>query len=79
MRVEIQLRIVGDDGAVLSDDAVLRLDRADRRLAAVGLSLAEAKTLPAEAQNRLVAAQAGDHVARHRRGPACGRRRPVKG
>jgi hypothetical protein len=43
MRVEIQLRIVGGDGTVLSDDAVLRLDRADHRLAAVGLSLAEAK------------------------------------
>ena len=26
MRVEIQLRIVGDDGTVLSDEAVLRLD-----------------------------------------------------
>ena len=29
MRVEIQLRIVGDGDTVLSDDAVLRFDRAD--------------------------------------------------
>ena len=43
VRVEIQLRIVGDDDTVLSDDAVLCLGRADHRLAAVGLSLAEAK------------------------------------
>src|SRR4051794_28774463 len=61
MRVEIQLRIVGDDGTVLSNNAVLRLERADHRLAVVGLSLAEAKTLLADVQNRLVAAQASDY------------------
>ena len=37
MRVEIQLRILGDDDTVLSDDAVLRLDKAADQLAAVGL------------------------------------------
>ncbi len=79
MRVEIQLRIVGDDGTVISDGAVLRLERADHRLAVVGLSLAEAKTLLADVQNRLVAAQASDYVARQRPCPACGRRRPIKG
>ena len=79
MRVEIQLRIVGDNDTVLSDDAVLRLDRVDHQLAVLGLSLAEAKTLLAGVQNRMVAAQAADHVARHRHCPACGRRRPLKG
>lgn len=79
MRVEIQLRIVGDDGTVISDGAVLRLERADHRLAVVGLSLAEAKTLLADVQNRLVAAQASDYVARQRPCSACGRRRPIKG
>lgn len=56
MRVEIQLRIVGDDETVLCDDAVLRLDRTDHRLATLGVSLAEAKTLLASIQNCLVAA-----------------------
>ena len=59
MRVEIQLRIVGDDGTVISDEEVLRLDKAGDRLEAVGLSLAEAKTLLADVQDRMVAAQAG--------------------
>lgn len=79
MRVEIQLRIVGDDETVLCDDAVLRLDRTDHRLATLGVSLAEAKTLLASVQNCLVAAQAADHVARHRPCPVCGRPRPIKG
>ncbi|KAA1053949.1 ISKra4 family transposase [Azospirillum argentinense] len=79
MRVEIQLRIVSDDETMLCDDAVLRLDRAEHRLATLGVSLAEAKTLLANVQNRLVAAQAADHVARHRSCPACGRPRPIKG
>jgi hypothetical protein len=78
MRVEIQLRIIGDN-TVLSDDAVLHLDRTDDRLAAVGLSLTEAKTLLADIQNRLVAAQAADYVARHCHCPACGRRLRSKG
>jgi hypothetical protein len=78
MRVEIQLRIIGDN-TVHSDDAVLHLDRTDDRLAAVGLSLTEAKTLLADIQNRLVAAQAADYVARHCHCPACGRRLRSKG
>ena len=40
-------------------DEILRLDKTSDRLEAVGLSLAEAKTLLADLQNRLVAAQAG--------------------
>ncbi|NYZ14347.1 hypothetical protein HL658_17460 [Azospirillum sp. RWY-5-1] len=79
MRVEIQLRIVGDNDTVLSDDTVLHLDRLTEELAAVGLSLAEAKTLLAGIQNRMVTAQAADHVARHRHCPACERRQPLKG
>jgi hypothetical protein len=71
MRVQVQLRIVGDDDTVISDDVVLRLDRTDDHLAAVGLSLTEAKALLADVQNRLVAAQAADYVARHRNCPAC--------
>jgi hypothetical protein len=79
MRIEIQLRVVGDDDTVLSDDSVLRLDRSDDHLAAVGLSLTEAKTLLAGVQNRLVTAQAADYVARHRHCPICGRQLRSKG
>src|SRR4051794_6481130 len=39
MRIEIQLRIVGDDDSVISVDKVLHLDKSDDRLEAVGLSL----------------------------------------
>jgi hypothetical protein len=79
MRVQVQLRIVGDDDTVISDDVVLRLDRTDDHLTAVGLSLTEAKALLADVQNRLVAAQAADYVARHRNCPACDRRLRSKG
>ena len=66
MRVQVQLRIVGDDDTVISDDEIIRLDKTGDRVEAIGFSLAEAKTLLADVQNRLVAAQASDYVARQR-------------
>ena len=43
MRIEIQLRIVGDDDSVISTDEVLYLDKSDDKLEAIGLALSEAK------------------------------------
>ena len=66
MRIEIQLRIVGDDDSVISVDKVLHLDKSDDRLEAVGLSLGEAKAALAGIQERVVTAQAASFLDRHR-------------
>ncbi len=59
MRVEVQLRVVSDDGEILCEDAeVLALDKRHDRLEAIGLSLDEGKELLAHTQQRLIAAQA---------------------
>ena len=72
MRVQLQLRIVGDDDTVISDDEVLRFDKTDDRLEAIGLSLDEAKTLLEQVQQRLVATQVATYMSRHRCCAACG-------
>src|SRR5689334_20497287 len=80
MRVQVQLRIVAEDESVISDDTeLLLLDKSDDRLEALGLSLAEARTLLAGLQQRLVTAQAASFAARHRGCPVCGRPRRSKG
>src|SRR4051794_27860108 len=80
MRVRVQLRIVAEDESVISDDTeLLLLDKTDDRLEALGLSLAEAKTLLAGVQKRVVTAQAASFAARHRGCPVCGRQRRSKG
>ena len=66
MRIEIQLRIVGDDDSVISVDKVLYLDKSDDRLEAVGLSLSEGKAVMAGIQERVVTAQAASFLDRHR-------------
>src|SRR4051794_660247 len=80
MPVQGQLRIVAEDESVISDDTeLLLLDKSDDRLEALGLSLAEAKTLLAGIQQRLVTAQAASFAARHRGCPVYGRPRRSKG
>src|SRR4051812_41262533 len=80
MRVQVQLRIVAEDDSVISDDTeLLLLDKTDDRLEALGLSLAEAKTLLAGVQQRVVTAQAASFAARHRDCPVCGRQLRSKG
>ena len=45
MRFEIRLRIVADEGETISDEEVLVLEKGQERVEAVGLALAESKTL----------------------------------
>ena len=79
MRIEIQLRIVGDDDSVISVDKVLHLDKSDDRLEAVGLSLSEGKAVMAGIQERVVTAQAASFLDRHRCCSGCGRALLSKG
>lgn len=79
MRVEMRLRIVDDDGAVVADDAVLGLEKRWRRVEELGLTLSEAKRLLAGAQERLVAAQAAACAAAARPCAHCGAHRRMKG
>ena len=79
MRIEIQLRIVGDDDSVISVDKVLYLDKSDDRLEAVGLSLSEGKAVMAGIQERVVTAQAASFLDRHRCCSGCGRALLSKG
>ena len=46
MRIEIQLRIVGDDNSVISADEVLHFDKSDDRVEAIGLSFGNARAVP---------------------------------
>jgi hypothetical protein len=78
MRIEIQLRIVGDDDRVISVDKVLHLDRSDDRLETVGLSR-EGKAVMAGIQERVVTAQTASFLDRHRCCSACGRALLSKG
>src|SRR3954451_8513322 len=72
MRFEIQLRIVGDDNNVISEDAILHLGKSADRLETIGLSLADAKAVLAGIQGGVVTAQAASFLARHRSCDLCG-------
>ena len=73
MRIQLQLRVVADDDSVISDDEILRLDKGDDQVEAIGLSLVEAKAVLAGIQQRVVTAQAASFLARHRCCDRCGR------
>jgi hypothetical protein len=79
VHVHLQLRIVGDDGTVFTDNEILYLEKSDHRLEAVGLSISESKTLQERLQQHVVTAQAAAFVSRHRCCPACGRHLCSKG
>ena len=79
VHVHLQLRIVGDDGTVFTDSEILRLEKSDHRLEAVGLSIGESKSLQECLQQHIVTAQAAAFVSRHRCCPACGRHLCSKG
>ena len=54
MRIEIQLRIVGDDNSVISESEILQFDKGDDRLEVIGLSFDEAKAALQAAQPELM-------------------------
>jgi hypothetical protein len=65
--VHVQLRIVGDTGAVFADSYSLRLENSRHRLDAAGLSINEGKTLQKCLRHQVVSAKAATFVNRHRR------------
>ncbi len=77
MRIEIQLRIVGDDNSVISADEVLHFDKSDDRVEAIGLSFGDTKAVLGAIQERT--AQAASFLARHRCCNHCGRALVSKG
>jgi hypothetical protein len=77
LRVQLQLRIVSDDDTVIRDEVILRLDKSDDRIEAVGLCLEDSKDLLGRLQHAVVEAQAAAYVNRHRRCSACDR--PLRG
>ena len=79
MRIEIQLRIVGDDNSLISADEVLHFDKSDDRGEAIGLSFGDAKAVLGAIQERVVTAQAASFLARHRCCSGCGRALLSKG
>src|SRR5687768_2645699 len=79
VHVHLQLRIVGDDGSVFTDSEILRLEKSDHRLEAVGLSISESKSLQSCLQQHVVTAQVAAFVDQHRCCPACGRHLCRKG
>jgi hypothetical protein len=79
MRIQIPLRIVADDNSVISEDEILQLNKADDRLEAIGLSLAEAKGMLAGIQERVITTQAASFLARHECCALCGGQQLSKG
>jgi hypothetical protein len=72
MRIEIQLRIVGDDNSVISEGEIVHFDKGDDRLEGIGLSFDEAKAALVGIQGGVVTAQAASFLARHRSCDLCG-------
>ena len=79
MRVSILLQITADDGNPSPTEEVATFEKATERPEDVGLSLADGRVLLAAVQCRVVQAQTGSWVARHRCCEACGARRRSKG
>jgi hypothetical protein len=79
MRIQIQLRIVGDDNSVISESEILQFDKGDDRLEVIGLSFDEAKAALVGIQGGVVTAQAASFLARHLNCDLCGSRLLSKG
>jgi hypothetical protein len=72
LRFEIQLWVAGDGNNVISEDAILHLDKGADRLESIGLSFDEAKAALVGIQGGVVTAQAASFLARHRSCDLCG-------
>ena len=72
MRIQIQLRIVGDDSSVISEGEILHLEKGDDRLEVIGLAIDEAKAILAGIQGGVVTAQVASFLARQRSCDLCG-------
>src|SRR3954453_4888554 len=79
LRVQLQLRIVSDDDAVIRDEVILELDKSNDRLETVGLCLKDSKDLLGRLQHAVVEAQVAAYVNRHRCCSVCSRRLRGKG
>jgi hypothetical protein len=79
MRIQIQLRIVGDDNSVISESEILQFDKGYDRLEVIGLSFNEAKAALVGIQGGVVTAQAAGFLARHLSCDLCGSRLLSKG
>ena len=56
--LRVQLRIVSDDDTVIRDEVILRIDKSDDRLEAIGLCLEESRDLLGRVQHAVVATHA---------------------
>ena len=67
VHVQLQLRIVDDDGTVFTDTEILRFRKSPGRLEALDLSLQEGRTLQEHLQRQVVTARGAAYVNQHRR------------
>jgi len=78
MKIRVQLCCVSETGAEACHE-VLALERTERAMETLGLTLAEGKALLHGVQECIVAEQVAEDLERHRRCPDCGARYSSKG
>ena len=79
MKVRVQVVIEADDGLSQSVDEVACLERTGLSPATLGLTLAEAKGLLEQVQERMATRQVIGYLAAHQACPHCGQDRSHKG
>ena len=79
MKVQVHITIQSDEGQAEVVHEVARLERGPVRPDALGLSLAEARSILAGLERTMAEGQAAEFVAQGRRCSRCGRERACKG